>query len=100
MTLSQQKKGARIDLFNADPGAPAFFRMAGEDEEKGLVVEFDCRQFGVSRVGCDDHRVEGAVAQARKKPVGQILGQVEGRVRQRLGELREDDRQSGTAPRS
>ena len=67
--------------------------MTGKDEEERLVVKLDRRQPGVSRVGRDDRGVEGAVAQARKKPVGQILHQIERRVRQRLGEPRQGDRQ-------
>ncbi len=71
----------------------ALFRPTGEDEEERFVVKLDRRQFGVSRVGRDDRCVEGAVTQAREKPIGQVLHQIEGRVRQRLGESRQGDRQ-------
>src|SRR3984957_8753406 len=93
MTLSQQKKGARIDLLDADRDAPALFRVTRKDEEKRLVVKLDRRQPGVPRVGRDHRGVEGAVAQAREQPVGQILHQIERRVRQRLGKPRQGDRQ-------
>ena len=93
MTLSQQQKGARIDLLDADRDAPALFRVTGKDEEERLVVKLDRHELGVSRVGRDDRCVEGAVAQAREQPVGQILHQIERRLRQRLGEPRQGDRQ-------
>src|ERR1700722_1717218 len=93
MTLSQQKKGARIDLLDADRDSPALFRVTGKDEEKRLVVKLDRRELGVLWAGRDDRCVEGAVAQAREQPVGQILHQIERRLRQRLGEPRQGDRQ-------
>src|ERR1700733_13146470 len=91
MTLSQEKKGARIDLLDADRGAPAPSRMTGKDEKKWFVVEVDRHQSGVSRVGRNHRAVQAAVAQAGKKPVGQILHQIERRVRQRLGQPRQGD---------
>ncbi len=92
MAFSQQKKGARIDLINPDRDAPTPF-MTGEDEEERLVVKFDRRQLGVSRVGRDDHGVEGAVTQAGEEPIGQVLHQIERRVRQRPGQFWQGDRQ-------
>src|ERR1700678_4645496 len=83
MTLSQQKKGARIDLLDTDRDAPALFRVTGKDQEERLVVKLDRRQLGVSRVGRDNQRVKGAVTQSRKEPVGQILDEIERRRRQR-----------------
>ena len=67
--------------------------MTGEDEEERLVVELDRREFGLARVGRDHRGVEGAVAQAREKPVGQVLHQIERRARQRLCEFGQRDRQ-------
>ena len=69
--------------------------MTGKDEvEWPVSYSLDRRQSGLARVGRNYRAVQAAIAQACEKlRIGQVFHQIERRVRQRLGEFRQGDRQ-------